>query len=1264
MAQKTLNAFVVIGGRVDNTFGQIGTALVAMGQTVDEVSQKLINFGKESVEVYRNYEDSMLDAQVALSTTYGRGTRELAGVMETLDTQATEWAASTIFHTDDVANAIAQAAHANWDLNMILSGIPAAMRLAQAGGMDLSEAVDFIIKSVNGAGLEFKDLTEFIDEWTFAANSSAGDVEQFGEAMLKMGNTMRFAGSKEELLTMLAILHDSGTVGDAAGTLLRNTMLRLIAPTKKAKEAMADLEISQEDIDEAMSEVEGDTEAAVARLEQLGFSVYDDTGKLKDFMTIFADLGKATEGMSDDEKYAIWSAIFPTKTITGGMALMDGAADSINGLYAALEGGDAAGYGEYAADTMMSGLTGSIETFESKLERLKQITGEALSGDVMYWTDKLGGFVDKVATLDEATFSGLVGGLEVLAGAGPGLIIAGGAFRFLGYALGTNAGRIALAAIAIAALNKAASDYNEAKFEENFGTMDLDTGPLREKLSEIHQSFADTTSSITGFRDALQDSIDKYNEASQAFSSRLLTDMLTENELTDDDLKAYRDYGEKMIGAVKQGLNDSADMSAEFWAALFKGKDDTGDEYAQNPMFQGIIELLREDYGKNIEQVEAIGEDLRGAITAAFDNDNQIDAEEYEKIKDYFRKLNELMAQAEREAQSEAEYVKRKMTFDKGQNLSYEAMMDYINENVIPQRQEELDFWEEGYKQQTFALEYQYKKDYAEANSDEERAAVDRKYNEKLGGKFAEGGAISFEGLEAELDRKRAEVYAAYDQGIMDMMETSLHESDLSDADALIEHLVGNVMSGFMTEEEARNVLATSGYNDKTGTFAYLGFGEESQASQAKEYWQREIEALGGREAIEERIDYYRNAGADADAKRLSTLLAKSDFYEGQQLNTAASKALWWVAGSDITENNRISPQGAEEAPDQAIPTIGLQLDENGEVPERQEPYHVPVENAPIIGLMLDENGSQVTNEIAAIREETEETPFTIGLQLDENGEPVTRELETLREEAEETPFITWMEPEATEAAPAAEAYTIPLVIEGAEEADAARSEMEAVVGSPMESFITFPDASDEASSTWSEMESIVGQTIDTGVGFPGALSAAIAAYNEIKSQFRDIVQHVTIVTSGGSYPGMAMGGRATEPVIYGEAGPEWFIPERHDPNTANLIAMAAEASGFSLAELAVMNGARMFAEGGTVGGSLPSRLGSLSWDEMDYSGADGGDGAGSGNTYDVHYAPVIHAENADGVAMVLKEDKKRLKKLLREIEEERELYDSVVKFQ
>jgi TP901 family phage tail tape measure protein len=54
---------------------------------------------------------------------------------------------------------------------------------------------------------------------------------------------------------------------------------------------------------------------------------------------------------------------------------------------------------------------------------------------------------------------------------------------------------------------------------------------------------------------------------------------------------------------------------------------------------------------------------------------------------------------------------------------------------------------------------------------------------------------------------------------------------------------------------------------------------------------------------------------------------------------------------------------------------------------------------------------------------------------------------------------------------------------------------------------------------------------------------------------------------------GFADGGRATEPSIFGEAGAEWAIPEEHTPRTADLLASAARASGFTFGELIARTG-------------------------------------------------------------------------------------------
>ncbi len=214
-----------------------------------------------------------------------------------------------------------------------------------------------------------------------------------------------------------------------------------------------------------------------------------------------------------------------------------------------------------------------------------------------------------------------------------------------------------------------------------------------------------------------------------------------------------------------------------------------------------------------------------------------------------------------------------------------------------------------------------------------------------------------------------------------------------------------------------------------------------------------------------------------------------------------------------------------------------------------------------------------------------------------------------------------------------------PVSIEGAEEtANTARGVMEGILTPVIDTSTEITNAASEATRAWNTMASILGTPISTPVRTMGG-------------------------GSGFKLEKEADGGRATSPALFAEAGvPEWFIPERHDERTAALIAMAADASGFSLAELAMMNGSPAFADGGVYGGSELKNIPTISWPTLDYSGDRDSDSRGT--SFDVHYSPTINAQNAEGVERALIEDKERLKKVLRELQEEKELYKSVVSYQ
>ena len=54
MAQ-TLETIIAINATVGNGFSAVGSTLTQLGSMVNGLSQELINFGKDSVNIYREY---------------------------------------------------------------------------------------------------------------------------------------------------------------------------------------------------------------------------------------------------------------------------------------------------------------------------------------------------------------------------------------------------------------------------------------------------------------------------------------------------------------------------------------------------------------------------------------------------------------------------------------------------------------------------------------------------------------------------------------------------------------------------------------------------------------------------------------------------------------------------------------------------------------------------------------------------------------------------------------------------------------------------------------------------------------------------------------------------------------------------------------------------------------------------------------------------------------------------------------------------------
>lgn len=1232
MASQTLETVIAINARVGNGFSQVGATLTELGSMVNGISQQLINFGKDSVNVYREYEKSMADAQVALSTTYGRGTQQLNTVMSQLDVAATEWAATTIFHTNDVANAISEAAHAGWDFDQIMSGIPAAMQLAQAGGLDLSEAVNYIVKSTNAAGIGFEDMGHFIDLWAFAANSSASTIGEFGDAMLRMGSTMRFAGNTEELMTLIAVTANAGSVGSEAGTMIRNSMMRLIAPTDKAGKAMAQLGATSTETaailgDEALA-------AANAELAAHGFNAfYQDgpqKGQMKNVLDIYRELyvalGDIAGGYENIDRngdaLGVLSAIFPTRTITEALTLLRGAAEGYDGLYEAMRGGDAEGYGQYAAETMMDTLDGKIETFESKVERLKQLVGEELSGQVEQATGFIGGMVDSLAAMDSDNLGALVTGLEVIAAAGPGLMLAGGAFRMIGYLL-TPAGGIGMGLIALTAAAAAIKQLEEADFAKNFGNLELDTQGIQSYVKSLGDDFKAAYTEVDGFKTALDNAVTSYQTASTTFSATLFQDMLTNTKLTEADKQQLQQLGIDMYTAVQEAITNSTAASMSYWQTLFGG-DGTA-EY--DPAYAQIIELTNQAYEDALAEAASISDGLRAAMTSAF-ADGQISNDEYQNILSYMRSYNDAIARAAAEAQSEEDYIKMGKWLKQAQGASLEDI-------------------------QTLATTATSERDQILADQE------DRFQTEYFRAQYRGADAETLARAEALHQQEQMRVNAAYDDFLFTLWDSQIQQSGQGENYAALAGYAQQYMAGELTADTIMSMIKDSMggsiYAGDAGWEPSLKGTDRAQLGRMMGYM---IGSMGGDSGVQERIAYCEGIGDRAMAGRLRQMYAMEQLVNGFGQSMVLEKPAWDILNlsSDYVNTNQdeymvnginrkstdaLLLGGTDYSTEIARRTIAALGDGKGSMSAYFDAVGQSVQEGTVRAIssadlsrgagreldnmltqlsaaydlerVLADSTSYLAQEGNAYRYDfamwdllygeasshAEDYKITVPVEPDfQEGEmpdmePIAVPIQP-RVEGEDA--MTSLQDQGVTVDVGADATELTATIDGAD----GQTLMEYVSGDATNLTMTITDQD--------------GRVLTENVtGNAASLAAIISSYNG---------RTITVNITGRKL--FAEGGRATSASIFGEAGPEWAIPEEHSERTAALLNAAREASGFTWPDIL-------------------ARFGGLNANP-------------SNEPTTIIYSPTINAADATGVDQVLQEDKKRLDKWY----EEKKMRDQV----
>lgn len=1139
MAKQTLQTVITLSGQVDNSFGVLGQRIMALGSQIDGLSQKVIEFGKESIEQYVSYDDVMREVQ-ALGEYDGK-------TIQTLNEYNRSIAQTSKYTMQQAGQAEVMMAQLGLNMEQTRTLMPTVMNLATAANIELADSLDYLYYTLNALGEPMSYADTLADQMSKTAAISAADIDTLGQSMQRLGSGAKFfAGGSEEILAILGGISQFGSdmQGRDAGTQLRNFMLTLLAPTKSKDELISSLRVTEEEwaeFESYMDDAGINVTDTAAAMNELGLSVYDSaTGELKPAIQIIGELDAALSTLSEAEKNKMLGNLFGKRTTTTALNLIE-SLDTIIQYQEEIEKGSE-GYTQSMADTMEGGLGGALREFNAALDAFKVTVGERLAPQIENITDSLTGFINSLTNMDDDKLDALISGATGIAALGPGLLLAGGAFRLIGFAM-TPIGAATTALVALTAAAGALNELAEADFESNFGDMELDAEALLNHVNAIGDAFSETYSEVNRYNAALETAVENYTTASSTLSSDLLTKAITGMELTEEDKTRLEGLGSDMGTELTNAIQASFDKSASYLTMLFGGAGKA--EY--DPEYQDAILLDNTIYNQLIGQAQELGQDFGETLGQAMD-DSIITGDEYNTIMEKMQAYNEAMAFAA-EADSAAELAQR---LHKAQSVSWDSASDFLAEQAEIMN-EKLAEAENTHIGERAKQEVYY-----------DKAIQEGWINPTTGQAYTEDDKNKFL---ADMDKAYSEKISRYKdenaQVTQAVFDSLMSQSDYGEAWKFLSELYQN---GDLKRDSMGQVA-----RDAVDWGALFPEGmPEDLPDQLYNLWSGEH----GWSGINDKITRILGPYMDSDfialiPQMLDDALEIMNYIEPHTAETAREEVDMNRGG--LNEFFNAIGTGIESNDYSGLSGIWAELDSDSQSFVNYITDNL--KNSYDFEKVLADMGGNFADQSNSFRDNMAAYQLMYG-----NINP-----EDYRITAQVEPVVTDSSIEEATGEQEIEG-TVSISPGGAEAASAYQSEFQSSISSnPPNLSVTTPSGYSDGANY--------------AIGYQAALNANRPRIG---------------VSSGSSTPkGYAEGGRAIVPSIFGEAGPEWAIPEEHSERTAELLNAAREGAGFTWPELIARNG-----------------------------GLNAGSGGG-GRT--LIYSPTIIASDATGVEEKLLEDKERL---------------------
>ncbi len=255
------------------------------------------------------------------------------------------------FTATQVAEAETELVKAGLSVKDILGGaLTGALTLAADGQMNVADATQIAVSAMTQFKLTGKDVPHIADLLAAGADKALGSVGDLGEGLSSSGTVAhQFGWSLQETVGTLAEFAQNAQIGEKGGTLLRQTLLRLVGAQGVAK----------------------------AMMDKYGFSVTGANGQMVSSSELAGRLQKSFGGLTPAVRNHALAVIFGTHAIQGANILMSDGAKVNAGWVTSVND---AGFAAKQASGKMDSLSGDLSKLKASFETGLIRTGDEATG--------------------------------------------------------------------------------------------------------------------------------------------------------------------------------------------------------------------------------------------------------------------------------------------------------------------------------------------------------------------------------------------------------------------------------------------------------------------------------------------------------------------------------------------------------------------------------------------------------------------------------------------------------------------------------------------------------------------------------------------------------------------------------------------------------------------------------------------------------------------------------------------------------------------